>query len=74
MKPSNPGMDENQRRKWVWEFTSGPARAFPEQGQMRPEQLEIERPRREMAKLGAKRDIPKTGEARSNAFFAREAA
>ena len=50
---------ENQLRKWVKEFTSDPAQAFPGQGQMKPEQLEIERLRREVAKLEAERDILK---------------
>ena len=29
--------------KWVREFSGDPERAFPGQGQMKPEQLEIER-------------------------------
>ncbi len=59
---------ENQLRKWVREFTTDPSQAFPGQGQMKPEQLEIERLRREVAKLKAKRDILK----KAAAFFARE--
>ena len=59
---------ENQLRKWVREFTSDPVQAFPGQGQMKPEQLEIERLRREVAKLKAERDILK----KAAAFFARE--
>ena len=50
-------------------FASGPAQAFPGQGQIKPEQLEIERLRREVAKLKAERDILK----KATAFFAREA-
>ena len=50
---------ENVLRKWVKEFAAGPAQAFPGQGQMKPEQLEIERLRREVAKLKAERDIQK---------------
>lgn len=38
---------ENQLRKWVREFATDPAQAFPGQGQMNPEQLEIERLRRD---------------------------
>jgi transposase len=53
----------------VKEFAAGPAQAFPGQGQMKPEQLEIERLRREVAKLKAERDILK----KATAFFAREA-
>jgi transposase-like protein len=36
-----------------------PAQAFPGHGQMKPEQLEIERLRREVNKLKAERDILK---------------
>lgn len=50
---------ENVRRKWVKEFGSDPAQAFPGHGQMKPEQLEIERLRREVARLKAERDILK---------------
>ena len=50
---------ENQFRKWVKEFATDPAQAFPGRGQMKPEQLEIERLRREVAKLKAERDILK---------------
>jgi transposase len=51
-------LHENMLRKWVEEFASDPSQAFPGQGQMKPEQLEIERLRREVAKLEAERDIP----------------
>jgi transposase len=40
----------------VREFGADPAQAFPGQGHMRPEQAEIERLRREVAKLKAERD------------------
>jgi len=50
---------ENVLRKWVREFASDPGQAFPGNGQMKPEQLEIERLRREVAKLKAERDILK---------------
>ena len=42
---------------------------FPGHGQMKPEQLEIERLRREVNKLKAERDILK----KAAAFFAKEA-
>ena len=42
---------ENVLRKWVKEFRSDPQQAFPGHGQMKPEQLEIERLRREVIKL-----------------------
>lgn len=43
-------------------------RAFPGKGVMKPEQAEIERLRKEVAKLKMKRDILK----KSAAFFAKE--
>ena len=46
--------DENVLRKWVKEFGSDPMQA-PGQGQMKPEQLEIERLRREVNKLKGER-------------------
>ena len=60
---------ENVLRKWVKEFGSDPIQAFPGRGQMKPEQQEIERLRREVNKLKAERDILK----KAAAFFAREA-
>ena len=45
--------------KWIKEFVADPAQAFPGHGQMKPEQREIERLRREVAKLKAERDILK---------------
>jgi transposase len=60
---------ENVLRKWGKEFAADPAQAFPGHGQMKPEQLEIERLRREVVKLRAERDILK----KAAAFFAREA-
>jgi transposase len=59
---------ENVLRKWVREFAADPGRAFPGHGQMKPEQLEIERLRREVARLKAERDILK----KAAAYFARE--
>ncbi|WP_156464189.1 IS3 family transposase [Devosia sp. Leaf420] len=51
----------NVLRKWVREQSADPQQAFPGHGQMKPEQLEIERLRREVAKLKAERDILKKG-------------
>jgi transposase len=59
---------ENVLRKWVKEFGADPAHAFPGHGQMKPEQQEIERLRREVAKLKAERDILK----KAAAYFAKE--
>ena len=60
---------ENVLRKWVKEFGADPVQAFPGHGQMKPEQQEIERLRREVAKLKAERDILK----KAAAYFAKEA-
>jgi transposase len=60
---------ENVLRKWVKEFAASSGGAFPGHGQMKPEQLEIERLRREVTKLKAERDILK----KAAAFFATEA-
>lgn len=59
---------ENVLRKWVRELSVDPVQAFPGNGQMKPEQLEIERLRREVAKLKAERDILK----KAAAYFARD--
>ena len=59
---------ENVLRRWVKEFTSDPGQAFPGQGQAKPEQQEIDRLRREVAKLKVERDILK----KAAAYFARE--
>ena len=59
---------ENVVGKWVREFGTDPKQAFPGHGQLKPEQLEIDRLRREVAKLRAERDILK----KAAAYFARE--
>ena len=60
---------ENVLRKWVREFDADPRQAFPGPGQRKPEQLEIDRLRKEVAKLKAERDILK----KAAAYFAKEA-
>jgi transposase len=59
---------ENVLRKWVKEFAADPGQAFPGHGQMKPEQLEIEKLRREVTKLKAERDILK----KAAAYFAKD--
>ena len=59
---------QNVLRKWVKELSADPAQAFPGAGQMKPDQLEIDRLRREVSKLKAERDILK----KAAAYFARE--
>ena len=48
-----------QLRNWVKAFADDPQQAFPGHGQMKPEQLEIARLKREVIKLKAERDILK---------------
>ena len=48
---------QNLLRGWVKQFDDDPRQAFPGQGNMKPEQAEIERLRREVQKLKAERDI-----------------
>jgi transposase len=59
---------ENVLRKWVRELGKDPKYAFPGHGQMKPEQQEIDRLRKEVAKLKAERDILK----KAAAYFAKE--
>ncbi len=61
-------VQENVLRKWVKDLSADPAQAFPGGGQMKPDQLEIDRLRREVSKLKAERDILK----KAAAYFARE--
>ena len=56
-------------RRWVQECAADTQQAFPGQGQMKPEQAELARLRREVIKLKAERDILK----KAAAYFAKEA-
>ena len=56
-------------RRWLKELDADPAHAFPGLGQMKPEQLEIYRLRKEVVRLKAERDILK----KAAAYFARDA-
>lgn len=49
----------NMLRRWVKEFASDPKEAIPGLELMKPEQLEIDGLRKEVAKLKAERDILK---------------
>lgn len=55
-------------RRWIKELEADPAQAFPGQGKLKPEQAEVERLRREVARLKMERDILK----KAAAFFAKE--
>ena len=46
-------------RRWVQECVADPQQAFPGKGQMKPDQLELERLRREVTKLKAEREFLK---------------
>jgi transposase len=62
------GIHENTLRAWLKEFEADPQHSFPGHGQMKPEQGEVARLRREVAKLKAERDILK----KAAAYFAKE--
>ena len=62
------GVHVSQLREWVKKFADDPQHAFPGNGQMKPEQLEIARLKREVIKLKAERDILK----KAAAYFAKE--
>ena len=49
----------SQLRDWVKKLADDPQHAFPGNGQMKPEQLEMARLKREVIKLKAERDILK---------------
>src|SRR5260370_36162092 len=53
------GVHVSKLRGWVKKFADDPEHAFPGHGQMKPEQLEIARLKREVTKLKAERDILK---------------
>ena len=63
------GVQGSVLRRWVQESVADAAQAFPGQGQMKPEQAELARLRREVIKLKAERDISK----KAAAYFAKEA-
>ena len=59
---------ENVLRKWIRELAGEPRHAFLGQGVMKPEQAELERLKKENAKLRMERDILK----KAAAYFAKE--
>ncbi|SDU33282.1 transposase [Stappia sp. ES.058] len=61
-------LHENVLRKWIREQAADPQQAFPGNGQMKSEQLEIDRLRKEIAKLKAERDNLE----KAAAYFARD--
>ena len=59
---------QSQLRSWVKALADDPRHAFPGQGQMKPEQLEIAQLKREVIRLKAERDILK----KAAAYFAKD--
>jgi transposase len=59
---------QSQLRGWVKAAAEDSQHAFPGQGQMKPEQLEIAQLKREVIRLKAERDILK----KAAAYFAKE--
>ena len=58
----------NVHRKWIRDVEADPVQAFPGQGQMRADQAEIAKLKKEVAKLKMERDILK----KAAAYFAKE--
>lgn len=58
----------NVLRKWIRSFEEDPVQAFPGQGQMKADQAEIAKLKKEVAKLKMERDILK----KAAAYFAKE--
>lgn len=61
-------IQETVLRRWIRESDADPVCAFPGQGQLKPEQAELEHLRRENAKLRMERDLLK----KAAAYFAKE--
>ena len=59
---------ENVLRKWMRDAAADPQQAFPGQGVMKPENAELDRLRKENAKLKMERDLLK----KAAAYFAKE--
>ena len=62
------GVRQNVLSRWVREAAADEQQAFPGHGQMKADQGEIERLKREIVKLRAERDILK----KAAAYFAKE--
>jgi transposase len=62
------GIGQNVMSRWVREASAEKAQAFPGRGQMKPDDAEVARLKRELAKIKAERDILK----KAIGFFAKE--
>ena len=65
---SDLGISKHTLRSWLHDHDQDPQEAFPGHGVMKPEEAEIARLRREVARLKAERDILK----KAAAYFAKE--
>jgi transposase len=59
---------QNVLRKWMRDLAADPKQAFPGKGVLKPEQAEIDRLKKEVAKLRMERDILK----KAAAYFAKD--
>ena len=62
------GIGQNMLGRWVREGSADPKQAFPGRGQMKPDDAEVARLKRELAKTKAERDILK----KTIGFFVKE--
>jgi transposase len=62
------GIHVNVLRKWILDYEADSNQAFPGRGKMRPDDAEVARLKRELAKTKAERDILK----KAIAYFAKE--
>ena len=62
------GIHENSLRAWIKDFAADREQAFPGKGRMKPDDAEVARLKRELAKTQAERDILK----KAIAYFAKE--
>jgi transposase len=52
-------LNDNVLRRWIREICSDPSQAFPGREQMKADELEVEKLRRDVIRLRAERDILK---------------
>jgi transposase len=62
------GIGQNVMSRWVREISADKTQAFPGRGQMKPDDAEVARLKRELSKAKAERDILK----KAIGFFAKE--
>jgi transposase len=62
------GISQSVLGRWVRETVADPKQAFPGRGQMKPDDAEVARLKRELARTKAERDILR----KAIAFFAKE--